>query len=207
MVLPGLCDSASVTHASEDQNCAALTDFNLQTLPGGPAIITSAQFVDVAAGGLERFSQSGYAGGAARGAAIHRYCDVTGYVAPQNKFELRLPIGADWNHKFFFYACGGFCGAIVRDASNFGLERGYASATGKAATTARWDSTGFGPRMHRNCRRISAGAAIMLSRLSPKPSRRTITGCRSDIPIWPAIQRAARRFSWKHNAFRKTSMD
>jgi Tannase and feruloyl esterase len=131
MVLPGLGDSASGIHASEDLNCAALTDFNLQTLPGGPAIITSAQVVDVAAGGLERFNQSGYAGGTARDAgAIHRYCDVTGYVAPQNKFELRLPLAADWNHKFFFYACGGFCGAIVRDASNFGLERGYASATG-----------------------------------------------------------------------------
>jgi feruloyl esterase len=44
--------------------------------------------------------------------------------------ELKLPLAADWNHNFYFYACGGFCGEIVRDALNFGLERGYASATG-----------------------------------------------------------------------------
>ena len=121
----------SGTNAPDDQNCAVLTGFNLQTVPGGPAIITSAQVIDVPGSGLERFAQSGYAGPVARGpSAIHRYCDVTGYVAPQNKFELKLPLPADWNHKFYFYACGGFCGAIVRDAANFGLVRGYASATG-----------------------------------------------------------------------------
>jgi Tannase and feruloyl esterase len=119
------------THTQDAQNCAALTGFNLQALAGGPAIITSAQLVEVPASGLERFGQSGYARTAARGAsAIYWYCDVTGYVAPQNKFELKLPLAADWNHKFFFFACGGFCGAIVRDGCNFGLERGYASATG-----------------------------------------------------------------------------
>jgi feruloyl esterase len=117
--------------SQDEQKCAALTGFNLQSVPGGPAIIISAQVVDVPASGLERFPQSGYAGPVAPGAsAVHRYCDVTGYVAPQNKFELKLPLAADWNHKFYFYACGGFCGAIVKDAANFGLERGYASATG-----------------------------------------------------------------------------
>jgi len=120
-----------VTIGQDDQNCAALTGFNLQTALGGPAIITSAQVVEVQASGLERFAQSGYAGPLAqRASAIRRYCDVTGYAAPQNKFELKLPFTADWNHKFYFYACGGFCGAIVRDAVNFGLERGYAAATG-----------------------------------------------------------------------------
>ena len=124
-------ESVQALPGQDDQNCVALIGFNLQSIPGGPAIITSAQVVDVPASGLERFVQSGYAGPVAqRASALHRYCDVTGYVAPQNKFELKLPFPADWNHKFYFYACGGFCGGIVTDAANFGLERGYASATG-----------------------------------------------------------------------------
>ena len=85
------------------------------------------------------FQQAAWSDSAKAGAAgpiasapnpIRRYCDVTGYVAPQNKFELKLPPTAVWNHKFYFYACGGFCGSIGADAANFGLERGYASATG-----------------------------------------------------------------------------
>jgi hypothetical protein len=124
-------ETASTTNAQDEQSCAALTGVNLQAVPGGPAIITSAQLVDVPASGLERFSQSGYAATIARRPSpIRRYCDVVGYAAPQNKFELKLPLAVDWNYKFYFYACGGFCGSIVRDAANFGLERGYASATG-----------------------------------------------------------------------------
>ena len=138
LILGSLCgfavaapDTASTTNTQDEQNCAALTGFNLQVVEGGPAIIMSARIVDVPASGLERFSQSGYAGPIASAPnPIRRYCDVTGYVAPQNKFELKLPPTAVWNHKFYFYACGGFCGSIVRDAANFGLERGYASATG-----------------------------------------------------------------------------
>ena len=33
---------------------------------------------------------------------IKQYCQVTGYVAPQNKFEMRLPLPADWNQRFLF---------------------------------------------------------------------------------------------------------
>lgn len=55
---------------------------------------------------------------------------MTGYVASQNKFELKLPLLDDWNQKFFFYACGGFCGTVLADACNLGLSRGYASVTG-----------------------------------------------------------------------------
>jgi hypothetical protein len=119
------------TNAPSEQSCAALSSLDLQTLPGGPAIITSAQVMDVPPEGLGHVGQSGYSGTAARRPSpIHRYCDVTGYVAPQNKFELKLPLSVDWNHRFYFNACGAFCGAVVRDLPNFGLERGYASATG-----------------------------------------------------------------------------
>jgi feruloyl esterase len=115
------------------QSCAALAELNLEDAPGGPALITSARLVEVPAGGLEApfFHPSGYASAAAPGAIkIKQYCDVTGYVAPQNKFDLKLPLPNDWNQKFFFYACGGFCGSVIKDACNLGLARGYASATG-----------------------------------------------------------------------------
>src|SRR6516225_8378374 len=116
------------------QSCAALAPLNLEDAPGGPALIISARLVEAPSGGLEPpfFHPSGYvsAVGAQDASKIKQYCDVTGYVAPQNKFELKLPLPGDWNQKFFFYACGGFCGFVIKNASNLGLARGYASATG-----------------------------------------------------------------------------
>jgi feruloyl esterase len=113
--------------------CAALMELNLEDAPGGPAFITSAQVVDVPTTGLDRptSAPSGY--GSTRGqieSHIHQYCDVTGYVAPQNRFELKLPLPADWNQNFFFTACGGFCGSLDGRRCSFALARGYASVTG-----------------------------------------------------------------------------
>lgn len=138
LLLSSLCafalaaqETGGTTDTGDEQRCTALTGLNLQAAPGGPAIVTSAQILDVPAGGLEHASQSGYGDlNARRPSPVHRYCDVTGYVAPQSKFELKLPLPADWNHKFYLNACGGFCGAVVKELPNFGLERGYASATG-----------------------------------------------------------------------------
>ena len=115
------------------QSCAALAQLNLEDAPGGPALITSARLVEVPPTGLEEWvvHPSGYGSSTAlRTSRIRHYCDVTGYVAPQNKFELKLPLSADWNQKFLFHACGGFCGRVDRDALNLTLARGYASATG-----------------------------------------------------------------------------
>jgi hypothetical protein len=124
------------------QKCAALVGLNLEDVPGGPALITSARLVEVPAGGLEPpfFHPSGYASAAIQGATkIKQYCDVTGYVAPQNKFELKLPLPSDWNQKFFFYACGGFCGSVIREACNLGLARGYASEDTNNSPGRQWD--------------------------------------------------------------------
>lgn len=115
------------------QKCASLANLSLQDAAGGPALITSARLVEVPASGLERWvvNPSGYGSSAAlRTSRIHRYCDVVGYVAPQNKFEIKLPLPKDWNENFFFHACGGFCGHVDRDALNLSLVRGYASVTG-----------------------------------------------------------------------------
>jgi hypothetical protein len=129
----------------EAQKCAVLTGLNLEGAPGGPAVITSAHLVEAPATGLERWilTPSGFASSAANGSTrIREYCDVTGYVAPQNKFELKLPLPNDWNQKFFFYACGAFCGTVFGDSCNLGLARGYASATGNGGHESAWGFDG-----------------------------------------------------------------
>lgn len=150
LVLPALTAGQNPpvepTVGTEAQSCAALAELNLENVPGGPAIVTSARLVDVPATGLERWLQapSGYgSGGAGSALHIHQYCDVTGYIAPQNKFELKLPLPGDWNQKFFYYACGAFCGSVFGDACNLGLERGYASATGNGGHDSRWGFDGI----------------------------------------------------------------
>src|SRR5260370_20164678 len=103
------------------QKCAALAQLNLEGVPGGPALITSARLVDVPASGLEELfvHPSGDGAHAApRGTRIPQYCGLTGYRAPQNKFQLKLPSPGDCNQKFFFYACGGFCDSVLSDACN-----------------------------------------------------------------------------------------
>jgi len=83
--------------------------------------------------GLEQWpiTTSGYGNTSAKIATrIHQYCDVTGYVAPQNKFELKLPLPGDWNQNFLFRACGGFCGYLEGRLCSSALARGYACVTG-----------------------------------------------------------------------------
>lgn len=126
----------AITARSEAQTCAALAQLNLENVTGGPAFITSGRLVDVSPSGLEQWpatmSGFGKAGVPAR-TSIRQYCEVTGYVSPQSKFVLKLPSPGDWNQKFFFRACGGFCGYpehILSLFANTALARGYASATG-----------------------------------------------------------------------------
>lgn len=127
-------DTPSAAPLTPDaQKCAALAQLKLEDAPGGPAIISSAHLVEVPSTGLDQWIviPSGYGSVAARiPTRIHVYCDVTGYVAPQNKFELKLPLLRDWNQKFFFTACGGFCGYLDGRRCNLGLARGYATVTG-----------------------------------------------------------------------------
>jgi hypothetical protein len=148
LILPTLAAaqkaSASVPDA-EAQKCAALMQLNLVDVPGGPALITSARFVEVLSSGLERWilTPSGFGDAVDKNAGrIREYCDVTGYVAPQNKFELKLPLPNDWNQKFFLYACGAFCGTVFGDACNLGLARGYASVTGNGGHDSAWGFDG-----------------------------------------------------------------
>ncbi|MBC2653546.1 tannase/feruloyl esterase family alpha/beta hydrolase [Novosphingobium flavum] len=43
--------------------------------------------------------------------SIAPYCEVRGYVAPQVKFELRLPT-QNWRQRLLYSGCGGFCGRV-----------------------------------------------------------------------------------------------
>jgi Tannase and feruloyl esterase len=116
---------------ASEQRCAALAQLDLEGAAGGPTRVTSARVIDVPPGGLDSGPNraSGFGRPSSGARRIEKYCSVIGYVAPQNKFELRLPLGADWNHKFFFAACGGFCGAVNGANCTPALERGYAAVT------------------------------------------------------------------------------
>jgi len=119
--------------SAQAQRCTALAQLNLENSPGGPALVTSARFMDVPASGLEQWlvTPSGYGSTSSQIATrVRQYCEVTGYVAPQNKFLLKLPLLGDWNQNFFFNACGGFCGYLDGRKCNLALARGYASVTG-----------------------------------------------------------------------------
>ena len=130
-----LCASASLaqvssTGAPPDSNavrCSALARLNLQSLREAPSRVLTARLVEVPAPPPTGAPQSAAAILAA--SPIKQYCQVIGYVAPQNKFELRLPLPASWNQKFFLVPCAGFCGAVNGNACNVSLARGYASAT------------------------------------------------------------------------------
>jgi acetyl esterase/lipase len=100
----------------EAARCRALVDFAAPDLPDASTRIQSARLVDVAAGGLPAPSFGPPVSSSAPiQTTIKQYCQVTGYVAPQNKFELRLPLPADWNHRFFFTPCAGLCGGVNGD--------------------------------------------------------------------------------------------
>jgi hypothetical protein len=114
----------------EAARCRALANFVVPDLPDASTRIQSARLVDVPAGGLPAaFFGPPQSGSAPIPTTIKQYCQVTGYVAPQNKFEMRLPLPADWNQRFFYSPCAGFCGGVNGTACSPSLARGYASVT------------------------------------------------------------------------------
>jgi len=124
---------------SDAGRCEALAGVDLGGLPEAPTRVTSARLVDVPAADPKMPPTAPAALLAA--SAVKQYCQVVGYVAPQNKFELRLPLPAQWNGKFHLTPCAGFCGVLNGNACNLTLARGYASITGNGGhdSTAPFD--------------------------------------------------------------------
>src|SRR5690242_6379526 len=54
----------------------------------------------------------------------HDYCSVTGYLAPQTRFEVLLPT-TTWGGDYLQQGCGGFCGAIGLSLSDPSRTSGY----------------------------------------------------------------------------------
>jgi len=122
-----LSQQPSAPPSEDATRCAALGQLRLEWLREAPTRVTAARLVDVPALPANASPQSN--AGILAASPIKQYCQVLGYVAPQNKFELRLPLPAQWNEKFFMAPCAGFCGAVGGNACNPSLARGYASVT------------------------------------------------------------------------------
>lgn len=74
------------------QRCATLRNTEFASVQDAPTQITATALVDV------------------KGDTI--YCQVQGYVSPQVKFEIRLPVN-NWNGKFVETGCAGACGTVM----------------------------------------------------------------------------------------------
>ena len=53
------------------------------------------------------------------------HCGVAGYVAPQVRFQIRLPL-SNWNGKLLMQGCGGLCGGMNDATCDDALARNYA---------------------------------------------------------------------------------
>lgn len=148
---------------AEAQTCAAVANFNLEEAPGGPARITSARLVTVPPKGLERgiLTPSGFGSDADKAVGrIRAYCDVTGYVAPQNKFELKLPRRRIGTGTFSFMPVAPFAARCSETPRTSGWPAAMPQPPEMAGTKASGDLTASGPLTRQNYRRISPGAAI-----------------------------------------------
>jgi Tannase and feruloyl esterase len=120
--------AARQADSTDAQRCAALAATDFGSLSGAPTRVTSARLLDVPP--PDPKALPGTASAVLAASPIKHYCQVLGYVAPQNKFELRLPVPSQWNRKFHLTPCAGFCGYLNGNACNRSLARAYASATG-----------------------------------------------------------------------------
>jgi hypothetical protein len=87
-------EAANAAAAPAPVACEALAGGAFNLVPGAPTEVTSA--ATVAAVG-----------------AMPAYCDVEGYVNPEDKFGLWMPTAGHWNGKYIVRGCGGSCGTVA----------------------------------------------------------------------------------------------
>jgi len=92
--------------AGVDDSCTTLLAGNYLGLPDAPTTLTAAQMVEPTDD-------------------LPAHCLITGYIAPQVHFELRLPRDT-WNRKFLMQGCGGLCGGVSGASCDDALARNYA---------------------------------------------------------------------------------
>lgn len=88
--LAGSAEAKELSVVKPEQECAGLAETDVVQDGEAPARIITARVVQ---------------------GSISPYCEVRGYVAPQVKFELRLPT-QNWTQRMMYNGCGGFCGRI-----------------------------------------------------------------------------------------------
>jgi feruloyl esterase len=88
-------------------DCAALLRQSFADLPDAATTLTGAVAVPASAD-------------------LPAHCQVRGVIAPQVRFEVRLP--DDWNGKFLHQGCGGLCGEVLPATCDDALARRYAVA-------------------------------------------------------------------------------
>lgn len=96
-----------------------LLKVDFECLEAAPTAITAAEYV-------------------AATPALPSFCRVSGLIAPQIQFELRLP--DDWNERYLQGGGGGFCGFVPIAACESAQSRGFAVAACDLGHT-----TGLGP--------------------------------------------------------------
>jgi Tannase and feruloyl esterase len=88
---------------------------NAETLPVVKAVTGCADLAKIDFAGVEgapaRIDAATEVGAEAGKAA---YCKVTGYIASNVRFEVRLPLDA-WTERFLMVGCGGYCGFVGVD--------------------------------------------------------------------------------------------
>jgi pimeloyl-ACP methyl ester carboxylesterase len=112
--------SAITESTSPTKQCQTLANMNFSDVQDAPTQIISTKFIRA-----ER--------------DVPDYCEVSGYVAPQVGFEMRLPL-TDWNGKFLEQGCGGDCGDAIENLiiATCPLRRGYACIASDAGHKGSW---------------------------------------------------------------------
>jgi hypothetical protein len=97
---------SSSRNASLGERCTNLTKTDFTNLEDAPTKISEAELIDAG--------------------SDPPFCRVQGYVSPQVRFEIRLPL-RNWNGKFVETGCAAACGAIMVDwLCPTLLKKGYA---------------------------------------------------------------------------------
>ena len=116
--------------------------------------------------------------------ATPAYCHVTGYVAPQVGFDIKLPI-AGWNERILGIGCGGLCGntelffdvlprwraPLERGYVTFGTDMGHRGADSQDGTWAINNLAGQIDFFHRATHVTTLAVKAITERFYKKPIR------------------------------------